>query len=193
MVAGRLVVLPAALLLGAAWPLLLAAATPRLADGGRRVGAMGVVNALGAAVGAALVGFAALPALGFGRSLLLLAPTHAVLAAAALRPGRPRVASIAATATVAGVRRLAVAAAPLRPGPAAVDGRARRRSANRVLAYHESPAGTVVVSEDAATGVRSMYVDSNAVIGTTYDALKVVRHAGRCCRSCSTPRRSGCW
>jgi spermidine synthase len=48
----------------------------------------------------------------------------------------------------------------------------------QILAYRESPAGTVVVTEDRGTRVRSMYVDNNAVIGSTYDALKVVRMLG---------------
>lgn len=175
-VAGGLLVLPAALLLGAAWPLLLAAAAPRLEDGGRRVGTMGVLNAVGAAVGAAVVGFAALPAIGFGRSLLLLAAAHAALAAAALRRARPRPAAAAAAGAVlilvaaAAVPRFGRVLLPSMAGP--------RGGTQRLLAYHESPAGTVVVSEDPASGVRSMHVDSNAVIGTTAEALKVVRLLG---------------
>jgi len=89
LVLGGTVIVPVALLLGAAWPLLLAAATPRVEDGGRRLGAMGVVNSIGAALGAAAAGFLALPALGFGRCLVLLAACHAGLAAAAAR-GRQR-------------------------------------------------------------------------------------------------------
>jgi spermidine synthase len=50
--------------------------------------------------------------------------------------------------------------------------------ATETLAYHESPAGTVVVTENRATGARSMFVDSNAVIGSSYDALKVARMLG---------------
>jgi hypothetical protein len=82
-------------LLGAAWPLLLAAATPRVSDGGRRLGAMGIVIAVGAALGAAAAGFVALPALGFGRCLVLLAACHAGLAAAGAR-GRQRALTVAA-------------------------------------------------------------------------------------------------
>jgi len=47
-----------------------------------------------------------------------------------------------------------------------------------VLSYHETASGTVVVTEESSTGARGMYVDNNAVIGATYDALKVARMLG---------------
>ncbi|MEO0137400.1 MAG: fused MFS/spermidine synthase [candidate division WOR-3 bacterium] len=49
---------------------------------------------------------------------------------------------------------------------------------DRVLYYKETREGTIVVSEDQRSGVRSCYVNNNAVIGTTYDALKVVKLLG---------------
>jgi spermidine synthase len=58
------------------------------------------------------------------------------------------------------------------------DGLRERLNAARILSYRESASGTVVVTEDRGTGVRSMFVDNNAVIGSTYDALKVVRMLG---------------
>ncbi len=71
---GGMLVLPATLLFGAAWPLLLKAATPRVDDGGRNIGRMGIVNSIGAAVGAALVGLVMLPSAG-------LRPLHARMVA----------------------------------------------------------------------------------------------------------------
>jgi len=50
--------------------------------------------------------------------------------------------------------------------------------ADRVLYYKETMDGTVIVSEDRNTGIRSCYVNNSAVIGTTYDALKVVKLLG---------------
>jgi len=44
--------------------------------------------------------------------------------------------------------------------------------------YKETAEGTVVVAEDKKTGVRSCYVNNNAVCGVTYDALKVVHYMG---------------
>lgn len=165
-------ILPAALVLGAAWPLLLAAATPRLSDSGRRLGIMGVVNSIGAGTGAVAIGFVALPALGFGRTLLLLAGTHLVLAALAWRHARRRwLVAIGAAGLVAAAAlgpRFAVVPLPSTVG----------RSGTEILAYRESPAGTVVVTEDSRTGSRAMYVDNNAVIGSSYEALKIVRMLG---------------
>jgi spermidine synthase len=168
------VILPVAVLLGAAWPLLLAAATPRVGDGGRRLGAMGVVNSAGAALGAAAAGFLALPALGFGRCLVLLAACHSGLAAAGAR-GRQRTLAVAATAA-AGLLAIGALATP-RFAEIALPSIVGDPQA-KILAYRESPSGTVVVTEDRGTGVRSMFVDNNAVIGSTYDALKVVRMLG---------------
>ncbi len=165
-------VLPAAIVLGAAWPLLLAAATPRLSDSGRRLGAMGVVNSIGAGAGAVAVGFIALPTLGFGRTLLLLAGLHIALAAPvwsrrSIRLTSAALATVLITASAVGPRFATV------PLPSTVG-----RGGTTVLAYRESPAGTVVVTEDQKTRSRAMYVDNNAVIGSSYEALKIVRMLG---------------
>jgi len=176
LVTGGALILPATLLLGAAWPLLLVAATPRVDDGGRRVGAMGVVNSVGAAVGAAAAGFGLLPALGCGRSLLVLASLHAGLALAALARSRRRLAAAALAVGVAAATAAVSASKATRVLlPSMVGDEA---PAGRLLEYRETPAGTVVVTEDPTTGVRSMFVDNNAAIGTTYDALKIVRMLG---------------
>jgi spermidine synthase len=143
-------------------------------DGGRRLGAMGVVNSIGAALGAAAAGFLALPALGFGRCLVLLAACHTGLAAVAAR-GRQR--SLAIGATVAAALLAIGALTAPRFASVSLPSLAGDSKA-QILAYRESPSGTVVVTEDQGTGVRSMYVDNNAVIGSTYDALKVVRMLG---------------
>ncbi|HEC78338.1 MAG TPA: hypothetical protein ENI34_04245 [candidate division WOR-3 bacterium] len=55
--------------------------------------------------------------------------------------------------------------------------RSRMRS-DKILYYKETRDGTVVVTEDEFTGIRACYVNNNAVCGTTYDALKVVKMLG---------------
>ncbi len=171
---GGALILPVAVVLGAAWPLLLTAATPRISDGGRRLGAMGIVNSLGAGLGAAATGFFLLPALGFGKSLLMVAGCHAGLAAAAssrdsrwLRRGAAGAAAALFAAALLGPRFAAV------PLPSITTD-----EHTDILYYRESPAGTVVVTLDQETGGRSMFVDNNAVIGSSYDALKIVRMLG---------------
>lgn len=164
------VVLPVTLLAGAAWPLLLAAATPRVADGGRTVGRLGFANSLGAAAGATLAGFALLPAVGLGRALLVLAALHAALAAWATSR-RARLAVALAGLVVLG------AAVVGSPQPGTVLPPSVALGARHLVAIDESAAGTVVVA-DGPHGERDMWVDDNAAIGTSYDAVKVVRMLG---------------
>ncbi len=173
---GGSLILPAVILLGAAWPLLLAAGTPRVEDGGRRIGLMGMANAIGAALGGAFAGWWIVPALGIGRSLIVLAALHGLLAAVGTRKvARPRTFKI-----LAGTAALLLLFGLLLPSfgrialPSTVEGEAPWRT----VLYREGPTGTVTVLEDPSGGRRSMFVDNSAVIGTTYDALKVVRMLG---------------
>ncbi|MRR09146.1 hypothetical protein EG831_03470, partial [bacterium] len=52
------------------------------------------------------------------------------------------------------------------------------RRETRVIHYRETTEGTVTVSEDARTGIRACHVNNSAVVGTTYDAIKVVKLLG---------------
>ncbi|MEN8164391.1 MAG: fused MFS/spermidine synthase, partial [Acidobacteriota bacterium] len=176
MAIGGSLILPAVILLGTAWPLLLAAGTPRVEDGGRRIGLMGMTNAIGAALGGAFAGWWIVPALGIGRSLLVLAAFHGMLAAiGAGRVERPRTFKV-----LGGTSALLLLLGLLLPSfgrialPSTVEGEALWHT----LLYREGPTGTVTVLEEPAGGRRSMFVDNSAVIGTTYDALKVVRMLG---------------
>jgi spermidine synthase len=172
---GGVLILPVTIVMGAAWPMLLRAVLPAVDDGGARVGRMGLVNALGAGVGAAVVGFGVLPTLGFGRSLVALAAVHAGLAWVGWS-GQPGAARTVARVVTIGA---AVAAALLPPFAAVpLPSLARGYTGTTVLEYTETASGVVVVTEHEASGMRGMYVDNNAVIGTTYDALKVTRMLG---------------
>jgi predicted membrane-bound spermidine synthase len=174
LVIGGGLILPVAIVLGAAWPLLLAATTPRVHDGGRRLGAMGIANSVGAALGAVLAGFVLLPALGFGRALLVLAGCHAAMSAGAIGAGRRWTRSAIGCSSM-----ILIAVAAVGPRFAAVPLPSMVGDpATAVVEYRESPAGTVVVTEHRPTGALSMFVDNNAVIGASYDALKIVRMLG---------------
>ncbi len=172
--AGGLLLLPFALAAGAAWPALLAAAAPRVEQVGRRVGGMGLANAVGAAAGPLLATWGLLPGLGFGRALLGLAALHAALVAWAWRRRPGRIAAAAAAALLAAG---AFAALP-RFGRVLLPSLADGGSAPRVVSYREGPAAVVTVTQDPSGRFRSMFVDNNAVMGTTYDALKVTRMLG---------------
>ncbi|MCK5379330.1 MAG: fused MFS/spermidine synthase, partial [Acidobacteria bacterium] len=169
-------ILPAVILLGAAWPLLLAAGTPRVEDGGRRIGLMGMTNAIGAALGGAFAGWWIVPALGIGRSLIVLAAFHGLLAAVGAgkveRPGTFKV--LGGTAALLLLLGLLLPSFGRIALPSTVEGEALWHT----VLYREGPTGTVTVLEDPSGGRRSMFVDNSAVIGTTYDALKVVRMLG---------------
>ena len=173
---GGALILPAAILLGAAWPLLLAAATPRVEDGGRRIGLMGMTNAIGAALGGAVAGWWIVPALGIGRSLIVLAAFHGLLAAIGAR----KIERSGFFKILTGAAGLLLVVGLLLPSfgrvalPSTVEGEALWNT----VFYREGPTGTVTVLEDPSGGRRSMFVDNSAVIGTTYDALKVVRMLG---------------
>ncbi len=182
LVAGGVLVLPVTLLFGAAWPLLLKAATPRIDDGGRNIGRMGIVNSVGAAVGAALFGFVILPQLGFGRSMLALAGLGAALVVLGLT-SEPATSSrknrrLKATAAIACVVLVVAAVASPSFGRVPLPSLTVDAEEMTVLSYQETASGTVVVTEDTTTGARAMFVDNNAVIGDTYDALKVARMLG---------------
>jgi spermidine synthase len=179
---GGLLVLPVTLLFGAAWPLLLKVATPRINDGGRNIGRMGIVNSLGAAGGAALAGLLILPIMGFGRSMLAMAGLGSGLVVLGLlaEPGTisktsRRMRALAAVACLA-----LVIAAVTSPsfGRVPLPSMTMGAEGIEVLSYDETASGTVVVTEHSVTGARAMYVDNNAVIGASYDALKVARMLG---------------
>jgi spermidine synthase len=77
-----------------------------------------------------------------------------------------------------GVALLVVAATVPAFGRVPLPSMALGRDHRTVLSYRETASGTVVVTEDPATGERAMFVDNNAVIGSSYDALKVARMLG---------------
>ena len=182
LVVGGILVLPATLLFGAAWPLLLKAATPRIDDGGRNIGRMGVINSVGAAVGSAVVGLAILPSAGFGHSMIAMAALGSglVVLGLAAEPGT-RSRAIRRTRATAGVACVALVAASVASpsfGRIPLPSMALNPGEVEILSYKETSSGTVVVTEHPATAARSMYVDNNAVIGASYDALKVARMLG---------------
>jgi spermidine synthase len=182
LIVGGALILPATLLFGAAWPLLLKAATPRVADGGRCIGRMGVANSLGAALGSAVVGMVLLPTLGFGRAMLALAALGAGLAALGLagvaRPVPPTTRLIRRFGTVTAVILVAVTLLAPSFGRVPLPSMTLDADDRELLLYRETASGTVTVIEQAGTGARAMYVDNNAVIGASYDALKVARMLG---------------
>jgi spermidine synthase len=83
LVAGLLLLVPTTLM-GGTYPALVRHTTERLGQVGRRASQLYAVNALGATVGALLMAFVLMPALGMHLSLVLLALANGLVAATAL-------------------------------------------------------------------------------------------------------------
>jgi spermidine synthase len=180
-----LTVLPAAVLMGATFPVaarLWAAGSGGL---GRRLGGVYAGNVAGAIVGSLAAGFLLVPLLGAHRSLLLLAVANVVLGAVLL--------------SVAGRRSLALASGAV--ALAVVAWGATRPSLHEVvfnehfpeqqlLAYWEGLENTVSVARDA-DGVQTLFTNSR---GQTNDAPDLVRyhrvmgHLGALLAPSRTPR-----
>ncbi len=170
---GSFLILPAAMLLGMAWPLLLAAAAPRAATGGRCIGRMAFINSLGAGGGALIAGWVLIPRVGFGGTFLLLAALHLLMFLILPAQGSLRTAfALPASALVICAFLLpAFLRIPLPSTTADPSGW-------KTLLYREGPTGTVRVIEDLRHGGLSLYVDNSSVIGNSFDALKVARMLG---------------
>ena len=178
-VAALLIVFPPAVCSGFAFPLacrMYASGRERIAGD---VGVVLMVNTAGAVIGPIAAAFLLLPSLGAGPSVLLIV---GLLVAAALyaqhRRGPVRGGDFLKPALFAV---LAVLAAAIALGP---DIRILPPSFSRfdreVLFYRETVEGTPSVGRDRGTRTESKYtfVNNSAVIGSTYDAVKVVKMVG---------------
>ncbi|MBN2170086.1 MAG: fused MFS/spermidine synthase [Candidatus Krumholzibacteriota bacterium] len=176
-VASLLVVVPPAVCSGYAFPLACRMAASR-ATLGRDVGLVLMVNTAGAVAGPLAAAFLLIPALGAARSALLVV---ALLAAAALviqlqrRPRAGRPARVGLAAAAAALAALVAFGPELRILPPSFT-----RADREVLFYRESVEGTLAVGRDRGARARSLhtYVNNSAVIGASYDAVKVVKMVG---------------
>lgn len=180
LVAALLVVLPPAACAGYALPLACRLLVRGRDSVGRDFGLGLAVNTAGSVVGPLLATFALLPLLGAVRSVLLLAAL--VLGAAALlavrgafggaRRGPVQLAPAAAAVVLLAVAILSPAVAVVPPSVA--------RFGRELLHYRESIEGTLTVARDGGGSAATKYsfVDNSAVIGSSYDAYKVVRLVG---------------
>lgn len=160
-------VLPAALLMGATFPLaarLWAAGSDRL---GQRLGGIYGANVAGAIVGSLAGGFVIVPALGAHHGLLVLAAANVVLGAALLW----LVARPALTAFVALASLVVIGWGATRPPLHAVVF-AQHFPDLELLAYWQGLENTVSVGRDA-DGIQTLFTNSR---GQTNDAPDLVRY-----------------
>ncbi|MHC4447457.1 MAG: fused MFS/spermidine synthase, partial [Planctomycetota bacterium] len=171
--AAAVIVLPATLLLGAAFP----AAARLVVQPGRAGSDVGLVLALNTACGIAgtvVTGFVLVPALGLAGSLGALAFVAAVIGAVALaREGRLRIRqAVAAVSLVVAVTAFAVAL----PRDRLATLLASARGGGLVF-YDESPGGTVAVIEQAASQgtFRRLYIQGVSNSGDALPSLRYMR------------------
>ncbi len=141
---------------------------------GNKIGRVYFANTLGSALGALFTGIFLLSLLGVIRGLLITAFINLVIGALftmGMKKVIPNLILVGCSVIIS------IFAFPNRYIlPPSIYHTLSR--ADRVLYYRETTEGTIVASEDRRTGIKSCYVNNSAVIGTTYDAIKVVRMLG---------------
>jgi len=170
-------------IMGITFPALCAVYIKNLKTIGSRLSMVYFVNAIGSIAGPLVAGLVLIPILGVVKSMITLALVILVagiaLQVTMLRSGnKPGTKWIGVQAVMVFVS-VIIAAAGIKDAqilpPSLMHTRTR---ADRILYYKETLDGTVVASEDRYTGIRSCNVNNSAVIGTTYDAMKVVKMLG---------------
>jgi len=169
------------LLMGIVFPLICKMYTESLQHLRARIGKIYFFNTLGSMAGPIAAGFVLIPLVGVVKGIIIVAAVNFLLAFSGSffieKSARKKKWIPAAAITFGGVILLPVILGKstyiLPPSIF------RSPHAHHELKhYKETVDGTVVVVEDKKTGVRSCYVNNNAVCGVTYDALKVVHYMG---------------
>lgn len=181
LVASLLIVVPPAACSGYAFPLACSlAASGNRGTGrggvGRDIGTVLAINTAGCVLGPVVAAFVLIPALGAAVAIVAVV---AVPVAAAWYVGRRTGAPARSRHTLLAVLVLLFAVAVWRPQIRILPpsfGRFDRE----VLFYDETVEGTVTVGRDRDTRSQALYtyVNNSAVIGSSYDAVKVVKMVG---------------
>lgn len=169
------------LLMGIVFPLICRMYTESLHHLRARIGKIYFFNTLGSMAGPIAAGFVLIPLVGVVKGIIIIAVVNFLLAFSGSffieKSAKKKKWILAAAITFGGVILLPVIlgkSSYILP-PSIF----RSPHAHHELKhYKETVDGTVVVVEDKKTGVRSCYVNNNAVCGVTYDALKVVHYMG---------------
>lgn len=172
--ASLLIVVPPAVCSGFALPLACRLAATRRGALAGDMGRVLLANTLGATVGPVLAAFVLLPWLGVARAALVVIAV--LLMVAALMVARPRRGVWRPALLVPAVLLVlfCVVAPPLRILPPSFIAFQRQ-----ILDYRESVEGTLSVAKDPGQGgAQYTFVNNSAVIGSSYDAVKVVKMVG---------------
>jgi len=173
--ASLLIAFPPALCSGFAFPLACSMVISEDRDTSRDVGFVLMVNTLGAMVGPLLAAFVLLPWLGAVRAIMVVLVVLSVAAVLVQHQRRQMTGRNGFLALTVGLLILMVAGPTMRIMPPSFS-----RFDREVLFYLESVEGTLTVGKDRTTRAQALhtYVNNSAVIGGTYDAIKVVKMVG---------------
>lgn len=167
--------------MGITFPLLVQLHTQQANRLGQSIGRILFINMCGAIIGSCVAHFILINTAGVIRSLgfiALLSCSNALLSLIFTRPRRKRVKRAIITGIIcSGALLLFILGFQHSQILPPSISRSALRS-EKVIFYRETYDGTVLVTEDLYTGIRACYINNNAVCGTTYDALKVVRMLG---------------
>ena len=175
MVASLLIVFPPAIFSGYAFPLACRMYAAGRESISRDVGIVLMVNTIGAVIGPVVATFILMPLLGVARAVLLVVLLLAAGALYILRGRKGRISRGAAYAGIAITLFLIIFQPNIRILPPSF-----ARFDREVLFYRESVEGTLSVGQDRGGGTSTKYtfVNNSTVIGSTYDAVKVVKMVG---------------
>ncbi|MEO0105960.1 MAG: fused MFS/spermidine synthase [candidate division WOR-3 bacterium] len=171
-----ILVFPPALLMGISFPLLCTLYT-KINTIGKEIGMIYFTNTLGSMLGSIFAGFFILPLIGIVRGIVIIVLINLAVAICAILISKEKkfyplgyvVPLIIICLSIVNSKRTLILPPSIYRTPTRAD---------RVLYYKETKDGTVIVSEDRFTNIKACYVNNSAVIGTTYDAIKVVKMLG---------------
>ena len=165
-----LTILPASILMGAAFPIGCRLWLQTTGDSGRRVGVLYSTNLAGAIFGSLAAGFFLLPAIGSARSIACLAAVSAATGLAVLLTSAPRARSTVVPAAIV-LALIAGAAIRKLPDPFTTGLMKRYREAGRIFMRDEGVQTTVSVHV-RELGSRQLYLDG---LHQASDGREVVR------------------
>jgi len=180
LLSGILLLIPA-LLMGISFPILCTLYTSDINFMGKNIGRVYFLNTIGSIIGPLCAGFILIPLLGVSWGISIIALISLALGTALAcidtgMAGRQRLILGNTLLIIIGAFLINHGTTNSTIHPPSIY--RAKAGADAILYYKETSEGTVTVREDKTTGVRTLYVNNNAVCGATYDAVMVVKMLG---------------
>lgn len=174
LVASILVIMPVTLLSGFAFPLICTLYDEHKANIGASVGKVMLWNTIGSVTGPVLAAFVFIRLAGQAWSLVMVACIIIFMAWLIERKqNRKRIALLLPVFAFAGMV-LSFASPVIKILPPSFS-----RFDKQVIAYHETAEGTYIVAKETGKNAAlSTYINNSAVMGSSYEAIKVVKMVG---------------